>query len=515
MPNKRKLLKRKLRRTRYFQVEREPKPSPTSRSDALISSMEALIRKMSMTPSAPSTVITQPAQIQPQHKELSKEEIMADIAKQRELDMLKNQVHYMYNRVDDDIAARRDKGEVMARMVSKGTNIKPKKFGIDEDDDLFKVQRSAAKSRLQVETLGEHEKLDENEAHRREREIFRDTILDRIESKLSNAITSPPKIALSNSGVSSFESKASSPKDEFPVPTTPRPLKALGKGKGTPPKGYKLKFPLTKEAFNEEPLAHTTPTDNQDLAVRKANDLVDESFEQVLDTTAKMKIQQIAQEANEEKVREERQEAFDLLLKQRDINNKIYDRMGKILEENGEVSPDKKLEKALFNSKRRNELEDSLHKLNLKIIQTKQKIANAEHERRHSRDQEYIDKITPKIAYNKELLDQMNKARDNMNKELIECGPKNIEALRQERKGKMFMKIDELNDKLSKDEEIRHLIQERSRAGFEYANRNRDFISTMDTDPNHVQEALENQRAYIEKFVNDKASADGEVSTYY
>ena len=105
MPQKRKLLKRKLRRIRRVTHEREP--TQTSRTDSLISSMEALVRKIAMAPSAPSTVIASPtpapAPVIQQPKEPSKEEIMREIANQREIDMLKNQMHYMYDKVNEDI----------------------------------------------------------------------------------------------------------------------------------------------------------------------------------------------------------------------------------------------------------------------------------------------------------------------------------------------------------------------------------------------------------------------------
>ena len=82
MVDKRKNIKRKLRKLRQLkrlEAQRNERVEPTSRGDALISSMEALIRKLSMTPTAaPSTIVSNPpapAPIQPQIKtEITKEE---------------------------------------------------------------------------------------------------------------------------------------------------------------------------------------------------------------------------------------------------------------------------------------------------------------------------------------------------------------------------------------------------------------------------------------------------------
>ena len=138
MPHKKKILKRILRRLHRVKNITASLPTSQSKSDVLLSSMESLIHKMSMTPT-PTTKIAQPALVQTS-KAVSKEEIMADIAKQKELDMLKNQVNYMYSKIDEDIVAHCDKGEVLARMMSKGMKVQPKDFNVNTNDELFKVQ---------------------------------------------------------------------------------------------------------------------------------------------------------------------------------------------------------------------------------------------------------------------------------------------------------------------------------------------------------------------------------------
>ena len=139
MPHKKKILRHKLRLLQRVKNAMTSQTTSQSKSDILLSSMESLIRKISMAPT-PSTIITQPAPAQTS-KEVSKEEIMVDIAKQKELNMLKNQVQYMYSKIDEDIVVRRDKGEVMARMMSKGTKVQPKEFNVNTNDELFKFQQ--------------------------------------------------------------------------------------------------------------------------------------------------------------------------------------------------------------------------------------------------------------------------------------------------------------------------------------------------------------------------------------
>ena len=119
MVDKRKNMKRKLRKLRQIRRRNEAEQRRSdhgSRGDALISSMEAIIRKISMTPSGPSTIVANPTPAINNRPEVTKEDIASEIARQRELDMLKNQVHYMYDQIHDDLRTRRSKGEMMAAM---------------------------------------------------------------------------------------------------------------------------------------------------------------------------------------------------------------------------------------------------------------------------------------------------------------------------------------------------------------------------------------------------------------
>ena len=146
---------------------------------------------MTPTSAAPSTIVSNPpAPIQPQS---SKEDIVNEIARQREIDMLRSQVHYMYNKTDEDLKARRSTGEMMAAMQARGTNLKPKDFGIDEDDEIYKVQKDAAKSKQRQFTLARHEILDQKEIARNERAVLHDTLSQSLINKLQNMATTPLK----------------------------------------------------------------------------------------------------------------------------------------------------------------------------------------------------------------------------------------------------------------------------------------------------------------------------------
>ena len=196
MVNKRKNIKRKLRMLKQLKRRNEVEHTHNntgSKGDALISSMEALIRKISMAPSAPPSTIVSNAPV-PQSNvrtEVTKEDIANEIARQREVDMLRNQVHYMYDQINEDLKARRSKGETMANMQARGTDVKPKDFGIDENDVTYRAQKDAAKSKHQLFTLTQHEILDQKEIARKERTVLHDTLSQTLINKLQNIGTTP------------------------------------------------------------------------------------------------------------------------------------------------------------------------------------------------------------------------------------------------------------------------------------------------------------------------------------
>ena len=108
-------------------------------------------------------------------------------------------MHYMYDRINDDIKARNTKGEIMARMEAQGTNVKPKHFDIDTNSEIFSVQRTAAKNLHQQKQLEQHEVFDLNAIKRRENQIFRETVFDKVKEKLDDIVTSPLRVDLNSS----------------------------------------------------------------------------------------------------------------------------------------------------------------------------------------------------------------------------------------------------------------------------------------------------------------------------
>ena len=147
MANKKKALRRKLRRLRKVKpTEKEP-PEKSSKADLLMSSMEALIRKMTMTP-PPATIIPQPAPApmpptnKQSDKEITKEEILTELTRQREMDLMKSQMNYVYDVITGDIEARREKGEILAKMKVNNSSVSPKDYGVKESEEMFKNQRS-------------------------------------------------------------------------------------------------------------------------------------------------------------------------------------------------------------------------------------------------------------------------------------------------------------------------------------------------------------------------------------
>ena len=187
MVNKRKSIKRKLRMLKQLKRRNEVEHTHNntgSKGDALISSMEAIIRKISMTPSGPSTIVANPTPAINNRPEVTKEDIASEIARQRELDMLKNQVHYMYDQIHDDLRTRRSKGEMMAAMQAHGTKVSPKDFDIDENDGIYKTQKANAKSKYQLEQLAQYDVLDQKEIQRNEKGVMTSEITKNLVNKL-------------------------------------------------------------------------------------------------------------------------------------------------------------------------------------------------------------------------------------------------------------------------------------------------------------------------------------------
>ena len=301
-----------------------------------------------MTPaSAPSTIVSNPAPvpIQSQVKtEVTKEDIANEIARQREMDMLRNQVHYMYDQMNEDLKARRSTGEIMANMQARGTNVKPKDFGIDENDEIYKVQKDAAKSKHNQFTLTRHEILDQKEIARKERTVLHDTLSQTLINKLQNMATTPAKhnikLSISSSYAYEIESNTTNkPKlstttsssfdinyESPPKNNKKTPLKLSSLFDSVPKKSsiqmntqvgepMEIESPATpknKTMSNSSKLQmspsppRTLPvnsyTENDfDIIERAAKDFTEKSFEEVSDTVAKLGVKQKIDEFSQQK----------------------------------------------------------------------------------------------------------------------------------------------------------------------------------------------------------------------
>ena len=79
-----------------------------------------------------------------------------------------------------------------------------------------------------------------------------------------------------------------------------------------------------------------------------------------------------------------------------------------------------------------------------------------------------------------------------------------IESLQNERKDKMMMLQDEINNSLDDDQELKKFILERDKLQCMINSDNRKSQSLyMPTDPNGAKEALTNQRMFVERYVED------------
>ena len=521
MPQKRKLLKRKLRRMR--RVTHEHEPTQTSRTDSLISSMEALVRKIALTPTGGSTVIASPAPAPapapiPAPKEPSKEEIMREIANQREIDMLKNQMHYMYDKVNEDIKARNTKGEIMARMEAQGTSIKPKHFNIDENNEIFSVQRTAAKNLHQQKQLEQHEVFDLNATRRRENKIFRETVFDKVKEKLDDIVTSPLRVELGPSTPRVYENRMHTPpvlkeseSQQFhtTTPATPKKLSSLfdtptpklkGRGViGTPPKPDKR----SEEVFEQEPLSHTVESEEEELSLpkRKAIDVVDEAFEDVANHAAKVKLHQMVERAEQRVEDEEMEKMLALYSRQRDVNNRIVERQNEILNEHSNLSPERRLEKAIFYNQNRIQLHQQMAQLIDDISKKRKAILDVERLMKTTRDKSFAPRAAPRVEANKQMVEEMKKALEQTKRNYANSSDETVNRLKGERVSKMENLKNDINQAMDTDQELQDLIRQRNELEFRIRNSSRKYDLSFDVDPNGARESLQNQRAIVEQYV--------------
>ena len=582
MVDKRKNIKRKLRKLRQLkrlEAQRNERVEPTSRGDALISSMEALIRKMSMTPTAaPSTIVSNPpapAPIQPQIKtEITKEDIANEIARQREVDMLRNQVHYMYDKMNDDLRAKRSTGEMMAEMQARGTSVKPKDFGIDENSEIYKVQKDAAKSKQKLFTLTKHEILDQQDIARKERAVLHDTLSQTLISKLQNMATTPTKHStkpslsspftyeresntmtnpkLSTTTSSSFDIDYVSPPKykktplklshlfdstpryndtsvfdkeagnameiEYSAPSTPK-QKTNSSLQSSPPPIKSMSPPGSPSSVssNDSILTYADDLEKMQLATddfqiiqRAAEQFAEKSFEEVGDTVSKLAVKQKIDEFSQQQYDNKREIMLQQYNVLRDTNDKILNKMKQIIGSHTSLSPDRKLEKALYNKSIRNTLENRIHQLECDIIKKNAAIREAEwYQNRVVKDPVKQSQNRAKIQYSKDLVARMQQELRDTKTQLKDSTDNRINALQNERTLKMKNLQDEINAKLANDPDLRQLVRQRDNIQYMINTDNRRTNIGINTDPNGAKEALDNVKTLVEQHVN-KLSEEGE-----
>ena len=548
MVDKRKNIKRKLRRLRYLKRS-ESHDKSSSKSDTLISSMEALIRKMSMTPTSavPSTIVSNPpAPIQPQS---SKEDIVNEIARQREIDMLRSQVQYMYNKTDEDIKARRSTGEMMAAMQARGTNLKPKDFGIDEDDEIYKVQKDAAKSKQRQFTLARHEILDQKEIARNERAVLHDTLSQSLINKLQNMATTPLKnsnkplaqstslqLTLPSTVFEEREAMLSPPSNNYKKtptklshlfdseagkPMTPDKLSSNGSCPQLPgtPRSSPPSSPSSPSSVASDDSISTYADDlnkmqlaADDFAIieRTAQQFADKSFEEVGDTTAKLAVKQKIDEFSQQQYDNNRDAMLSQYNALRDTNDKIGKRMRELIESFDTLSPKRRLEKALYYSSIANDIRNRIHDLETKIIRKKSAIDDAKYYVNHEKNPIKQSQYKAKLQYNIDLLEQMKKELAQQKQNLKDSSANSIDVLQLERTQKMKDLEDEINAKISNDAELQQLRKLRDNLQYWINTDNRRSDVGFNTDPNGAKEALENYNIYVQQHVQ-KLSEEGET----
>ena len=551
MVDKRKNMKRKLRKLRQIKrrTEVEHKPVPISKGDALILSMEALIRKISTAPTAPpSTIVSNPLVPQSNVRtEVTKEDIANEIARQREVDMLRNQVHYMYDQINEDLKARRSKGETMANMQARGTNIKPKDFGIDENDVTYRAQKDAAKSKHQLFTLTQHEILDQKEIARKERDVLKDTLSQTLINELQNIGTTPrvdhrptlsssstytmidapeqieinPKKTLSTQVFSSINVEHGDV-DKHDIETTPRTPPSSSKGMnmlkeslrtsrrwhhtpGTPPK-QSYWSDEHKDSIQASP-PHTT-----DIMKRTAKEFAEQSFEEVTDTVKKLAVQQKIDDVVQQRYDQQREDMMQLLNNLEDINNKITNRKNDIIQSFTSLSPDRKLEKALQNKINEKDLKDRIYQLENDIYKKKHDITMAEKTLKNTRlSQDKIREYTARIANNKEMLKQMIKTLESDREALTNTNDTHIGMLRNERKWKMNALKDDIKDKLRNDPELNELTKEYNKLRFMIKTDNRFNTTGINDKPYSAEESIQERNQLAEqrvKQLNDEGEQE-------
>ena len=239
--------------------------------------------------------------------------------------------------------------------------------------------------------------------------------------------------------------------------------------------------------------------------MRKANDIVDESFEQVADKAAKLKLNQVINNAQKEQVKNEQNDLFQLFERRRELTKSISDRTKQILSGFDEISPTKQLEKALYYKQERENLARQEENLINQIYKAKQSIRNAQSYTRSPRKPENLE---ASIEYAKEKVGMLNKALESTRQQLRDSTDQHIGYLKHQRKDKIMMTIQEMNDKLAKDVELNNLQREAREIDFKLANtQTKALVPVYKSD---AKDAIYDQQNLIEQRVKQISGENGE-----
>ena len=475
MVDKRKNMKRKLRKLRQIRRRNEAEQRRSdhgSRGDALISSMEAIIRKISMTPSGPSTIVANPTPAINNRPEVTKEDIASEIARQRELDMLKNQVHYMYDQIHDDLRTRRSKGEMMAAMQAHGTKVSPKDFDIDENDVIYKTQKANAKSKYQLEQLARHDVLDQKEITRNEKDVMTGEITKNLVNKLDGLSQGQGHSPNKSYGLSSIKKSFKTPKAN---------QEGMQPSPSSPPKASPRKL---------------------DIQQRTAKEFVEQSFEEVTDTVKKLAVDKQIKDYEQK----EHDNQVDALLVQynklKDINECIYDRTQNIINQHITSSPNKAYARAKADNAILDDIIAETNLLQTYIRKNKSIIHNAQLELQRpgltkENKQRQLDIIEVQTA-----LMNDNKEKYNINQQRIKDASKqNVMELKMERTLIEQQAIANIKNDIRNDPQLNELYKQRNDIMFKLNASNNLDKTKFNYDPYGVEEALNDRNQYIEQQV--------------
>lgn len=268
------------------------------------------------------------------------------------------------------------------------------------------------------------------------------------------------------------------------------------------------------ESISTQSSTQSSPNEAQrdfEIARRTAEEFAEQSFEQVGDAAAKLVVHQKINETAQKQYDNAREHMLSQYNQLRDVNNAIYNRTNELINSFKTLSPDRKLEKALYNKSNKSRIENEIYNLENKVITTGQAIKNAESYLKSIKDPLKQSECRSKIQYNKDNM-QLMKERIKNNKEILnDLSDYNINKLKLERNDKMIALMHDIDKTIANDKQLIELIKQRDNIEYMINTDNRkNNLMTYNVDPNGTREALANVATLIEQHVN-KLSEEGEL----